>query len=106
MENRNDILENKGLKENPFIVPEDYFRTMSCRASLVRKERRRVKLLPFFTAVAAVAVLVAGIWSWSGRHGQVQGEVTDALSMSDEEIIAYLIYSGVEVEDIVLQSED
>ena len=102
-----DILENNGkLKENPFLVPEGYFRTMPQRA-LLSGRRHRIAVRAQVLAVAAAAViLIAGIWTWSVSGKFISSPGQSAVQMSDEEIIAYLIYSGVEVDEIVLQSED
>ena len=102
---KNDILENKDrMKDNPFIVPEGYFGEMAARASSVKK-RRSVNFVPYVSIAAAAVLLTAGIWTWSALKGGSIPDLTadsSTFQMSDEEIIAYLIYSGAEVEDIEL----
>ena len=86
------------LKENPFVVPEGYFRKMQERALLARRRRRIGVVVPLLSVAAAVAVLIVGIWTWNLKFDSMP--VKNLAQMSDEEIIAYLIYSGVEVEEI------
>lgn len=94
-----ETLKNSGrLKENPFLVPEGYFRKMQERALLARRRRRIGVVVPLLSVAAAVAVLIVGIWTWNLKFDSMP--VQNLAQMSDEEIIAYLIYSGVEVEEI------
>lgn len=92
------LKNNSRLKENPFLVPEDYFRKMQERALLARRRRRIGVVVPLLSVAAAVAVLIVGIWTWNLKFDSMP--VKNLAQMSDEEIIAYLIYSGVEVEEI------
>lgn len=94
-----ETLKNSSwLKENPFLVPEGYFRKMQERALLARRRRRLGVVVPLLSVAAAVAVLIVGIWTWNLKFDSMP--VQNLAQMSDEEIIAYLIYSGVEVEEI------
>ena len=96
---KNETLKNNSrLKENPFLVPEGYFRKMQERALLARRRRRLGVFVPLLSVAAAVAVLIVGIWTWNLKFDSMP--VKNLAQMSDEEIIAYLIYSGVEVEEI------
>lgn len=92
------LKNNSRLKENPFLVPEGYFRKMQERALLARRRRRIGVVVPLLSVAAAVAVLIVGIWTWNLKFDSMP--VQNLAQMSDEEIIAYLIYSGVEVEEI------
>ena len=94
-----ETLKNSSrLKEHPFLVPEGYFRKMQERALLARRRRRIGVVVPLLSVAAAVAVLIVGIWTWNLKFDSMP--VQNLAQMSDEEIIAYLIYSGVEVEEI------
>ena len=94
-----ETLKNSSrLKKNPFLVPEGYFRKMQERALLARRRRRIGVVVPLLSVAAAVAVLIVGIWTWNLKFDSMP--VQNLAQMSDEEIIAYLIYSGVEVEEI------
>ena len=94
-----ETLKNSSrLKENPFLAPEGYFRKMQERALLARRRRRIGVVVPLLSVAAAVAVLIVGIWTWNLKFDSMP--VQNLAQMSDEEIIAYLIYSGVEVEEI------
>ena len=94
-----ETLKNSSrLKKNPFLVPEGYFGKMQERALLARRRRRIGVVVPLLSVAAAVAVLIAGIWTWNLKFDSMP--VQNLAQMSDEEIIAYLIYSGVEVEEI------
>ena len=92
------LKNNSRLKENPFLVPEGHFRKMQERALLARRRRRIGVVVPLLSVAAAVAVLIVGIWTWNLKFDSMP--VQNLAQMSDEEIIAYLIYSGVEVEEI------
>ena len=92
------LKKSSTLKENPFLVPEGYFRKMQERALLARRRRRIGVVVPLLSVAAAVAVLIVGIWTWNLKFDSMP--VKNLAQMSDEEIIAYLIYSGVEVEEI------
>ena len=94
-----ETLKNSSrLKKNPFLVPEGYFGKMQERALLARRRRRIGVVVPLLSVAAAVAVLIVGIWTWNLKFDSMP--VQNLSQMSDEEIIAYLIYSGVEVEEI------
>ena len=94
-----ETLKNSSrLKENPFLVPEGYFGKMQERALLARRRRRIRVVVPLLSVAAAGAVLIVGIWTWNLKFDSMP--VQHLAQMSDEEIIAYLIYSGVEVEEI------
>ena len=94
-----ETLKNSSrLKKNPFLVPEGYFGKMQERALLARRRRRIGVVVPLLSVAAAVAVLIVGIWTWNLKFDSMP--VKNLAQMSDEEIIAYLIYSGVEVEEI------
>lgn len=92
------LKNSSSLKENPFLVPEGYFGKMQERALLARRRRRIGVVVPLLSVAAAVAVLIVGIWTWNLKFDSMP--VQNLAQMSDEEIIAYLIYSGVEVEEI------
>lgn len=100
MMEKNDILDSSRMKDNPFIVPEGYFREMPVRASLVKGRRKGSLVVPLVSVAAALAIVIAGVWTWSEKRNFASNPVESAVQMSDEEIIAYLIYSGVEVEEI------
>ena len=94
-----ETLKNSSrLKENPFFFSDGYFRKMQERALLARRRRRIGGVVPLLSVAAAVAVLIVGIWTWNLKFDSMP--VQNLAQMSDEEIIAYLIYSGVEVEEI------
>ena len=92
------LKNNSRLKENLFLVPEGYFGKMQERALLARRRRRLGVVVPLLSVAAAVVVLIVGIWTWNLKFDSMP--VQNLAQMSDEEIIAYLIYSGVEVEEI------
>ena len=92
------LKNSSSLKENPFLVREGYFGKMQERALLARRRRRIGVVVPLLSVAAAVVVLIVGIWTWNLKFDSMP--VKTMAQMSDEEIIAYLIYSGVEVEEI------
>ena len=104
-----DILKNDNkLKDNPFTVPEGYFDAMRLRSQkmpevLETKARKlRRTLIPVFSAAASVVLIVCGMLLFDGRRGVSEGELYSlgTASLSREEIIEYLIYTGTSIEDI------
>lgn len=104
-----DILKNDNkLKDNPFTVPEGYFDAMRLRSQkmpeiLETKARKlRRTLIPVFSAAASVVLIVCGMLLFDGRRGvSEKGNYFESTaSLSSDEIIEYLIYTGTSVEDI------
>ena len=95
-----DILQNQQLKNSPFGVPENYFSSLNETLVNIPKKNRRsnAKKWVTYAAIAATfALLVAGggmLLKWADEDPYV------AQTLTDEDIIEYLIYTGVEVEDL------
>ena len=93
--------------KSPFVVPEGYFEAMRERASrlpdvLAERERRlRRILIPVLSTAASVAIVVMGVLVYGGRTAApslYSENVGD--SMTCDEIIDYLVYTGASVEDV------
>ena len=111
--NEQDILKEKALqlRENPFGVPEGYFSAMRERASkavekrVVRPVTKAVRILaPTFSVAAALALFFIGKQQYERRQAalldpQLYSESV-ASSLSHDEIVDYLIYTGASVEEI------
>ena len=104
-----DILKNDNkMKDNPFTVPEGYFDAMRLRSQKMpevletKASKLRRTLIPVFSAAASVVLIVCGMLLFDGRRGVSEGELYSlgTASLSREEIIEYLIYTGTSVEDI------
>ena len=95
-----DILQNPQLKNSPFSVPEGYFSSLNETLVNIPKKKRKsnAKQWVTYAAIAATfALLVAGggmLLKWNDTDPYVAQELTE------DDIIEYLIYTGVEVEDL------
>ena len=99
-----DILQNAQLKNSPFEVPENYFSSLNESLNNIPKRNNRTSIKKWvsYTAVAATfALLVAGgglFLKWSESESNIG--YAEAQEITREDIIEYLIYTGVEVEDL------
>lgn len=115
---RNILKDNTELKSTPFTVPEGYFEGLKAELKTIPKQQAKpakiVKWQPFirFASIAAVvaALITAGAF-FLGKDGEdagftvIQEEANyyaDLQSLTEEDIIEYLISTGVELEDIEL----
>lgn len=90
--NSHFVKENRMTRKNPYSVPEGYFESLNKRLSAIPQEQssgKSIHLAPYFALAAmfAVAVILGNVF--------VQQSEPAAASASDEEIIEYLIESGV-----------
>jgi hypothetical protein len=98
-----DILQNTQLKNSPFSVPEDYFTSLNKSLSEIPKRSKETHARKWvtYTAIAATfALLVAGagvLLKWDSSD-QIN-TYAEAQKLTEEEIIEYLIYTGVDLED-------
>ena len=99
----------------PFTVPEGYFEGLKAELKTIPKQTRParvVKWKPFvrFASIAAViaALITAGAF-FLGKEGEdagfsvIQEEAdyyADLQSLTEDDIVEYLISTGVELEDI------
>ncbi len=115
-----DILDNKALRTMPYDVPEGYFegldRHPAERAHIVPAHRRMT-----YTAIAATFALLLAVGGYllgkasmttsaedefmafsdgmtNAIHEETSGAYAEALT--DEEIIEYLIYTDIELEEL------
>ena len=95
-----DILQNAQLKNSPFNVPENYFSSLNKTLVEIPKKDKSTNLKKWvgYAAIAATfALLVAGsgmLLKWNDTDPYIAQELTE------DDIIEYLIYTGVEVEDL------
>lgn len=112
MENttRKDILKKESLRKIPFSVPAGYFETMNEKVdSTIRKEiakhRRKTKIsIVLLASAACLATIIATttlLLDRAGENGSSNYYAADATgTMSQEEIVEYLIESGVSLEEL------
>lgn len=122
-----DILKEPSLKEMPFGLPENYFENLKKQtkgiarqdATVIRPKRR---LVPYIAAAMLAMLLTAGgfMLGWiSGNenfteedyivfsddmtniaYDVISDQYADAETMTQDDIIEYLIYTGTEIEDM------
>ena len=114
--NRNILNDNAELKSMPFTVPEGYFKELRSDLKMIPKQQSKpaniIKWRPFvrFASIAAVvaALITAGAFLIE-KNGEETGLTVvteeadyfaDLQSLTEDDIIEYLISTGVELEDI------
>lgn len=117
MKNEKNILKDKAeLKSMPFAVPDGYFEGLKAELKMIPKQQAKpakvVRWRPsirFVSIAAVVAVLIAAGAFFLGRHGEESdftvtqegaGYYADLQALTEDEIIEYLISTGVELDDI------
>lgn len=120
-----DILQDKSLKQMPYSTPEGYFDSL--KAGLKTIPQRQVRKVVFWKrygsiAAAAALLLAAGTIMFEATHRQdsfteedyivfsddmtntlfqeYADQYAEAQQLTEDDIIEYLIYAGVEVEEI------
>lgn len=99
-----DILQNPALKEMPFSVPEGYFSSLEERLAGVTKSQeakaptwKRQAVYALAAAVAAIFITIGIVLHERSLSYKQTEQYADQIRESD--IIEYLIYSGVELEE-------
>lgn len=98
-----DILQNTQLKNLPFEVPENYFTSLNKNLCEIPKRNRTNNALKWvtYTAIAATfTLLIAGagiLLNWDSRNSY--NGYAEAQELTEDDIIEYLIYTGVDLED-------
>lgn len=95
------------VEKSPFVVPEGYFEAMRERAfrlpDALEERGRRVRriLVPALSTAASVAIVLFGVLLLGGRSSSpsLYSERVGG-SMTCDEIIDYLVYTGASVEDL------
>lgn len=110
MEKNKDILECSKLKENPFKVPEGYFDSLPVRVEARREAGRRgfiARLAPYAAIAASFAIIaLAGTAIVKMTVSDSEDEMTttsliaDGQGISDDDIINFLIYTGISAEQV------
>lgn len=125
-----DILKETGLKKMPFSTPEGYFEGLKKELKMIPAQHSAPKVtgiwmrLARYSSIAAIftALIAAGAFflDWSDNSDYFTEEdyivfsddmtnaiiqeysdiYADAETMTDDDIIEYLIHSGIEIEDI------
>lgn len=95
----------------PFSIPEGYFEKMKTRLKAIPQQEiaqiveRPVKRFVLFSAIAAaIALLLTAGGFFLGRMSEESSWeiLASGDSITEEDIIEYLIYTGAEIEDIEL----
>lgn len=125
MRNDKDILGRPELRKNPYTVPDGYFNSVKESIRITDRNhhsRRRHGTGLYIPAIAAslALLLLAGIGVLSKQEAKIEYDSIDLLVFSDiseesyydlqamsepeelseEEIIEYLIYTGITLENI------
>ena len=117
MKNEKHILkENAELKSMPFNVPEGYFEGLKAELKMIPKQQSKpatvVKWKPFARIASIAAVVAALITAGAFFLGKGEedtgftviqeetGYYADLQNLTEDDIIEYLISTGVELEDI------
>lgn len=105
-----DILDNLNLKTMPYGVPEGYFEEMKSRLKTIPKQHtdvnimrhKRMKLLTRIAIAASIvlALIGGGLLLTHTSDDMYLDRVAIAETITEEDIIEYLIYTGAEIEDI------
>ena len=104
-----DILQNPSLKEMPFTTPDGYFAQLKTRASVPagREELPMWKKASPYIAIAASLVFIIAAAGFFFEKEELQKKtqkesyvLAEAGSMTEDDIIEYLISTGVEVEEL------
>lgn len=99
-----DILQKVQLKDSPFEVPENYFNSLNESLSNIPKKNNGTNISKWvsYTAIAAtfaLLVTIGGLFiKWSDSNSVL--EYAEAKEITKEDVIEYLIYTGVEIEDL------
>ena len=98
-----DILQNTQLKNSPFSVPENYISSLNKSLSEIPKKSKNNNARKWvtYTAIAATfALLIAGagtLLKWDNTDPYNGYAV--AQELTEDDLIEYLIYTGVDLED-------
>ncbi len=102
----NDILQNMQLKQPSYNVPEGYFSSLEQRLKSIpqpktEKIRRWKFAAPHATLAAMFALIMAAGGFFLGKTW-TEKEITEqyADAVTEDDIVEYLIYTGVEVEEL------
>ena len=99
-----DILQDPQLKKTPFDVPENYFSNLNENLKGISGRSKVVtfrKWATYAAIAASFALLVAAggmLLKWSDN--QLPTGYAEAHEITDEDIMEYLIYTGVDIEDL------
>ncbi len=123
-EKERDILAEKPeLKKMPYSTPEGYFEGFKTQMKPYESRRSRRTFIPYISAAASLALLVAAGFLFSQRtsndfemtqedylvfstdmstaeYYEYTSEQYAAAQMADDDIINYLIYSGITAEEL------
>jgi len=102
-------LDNKDLRKMPFTVPEGYFANMpeKMQDRVLAKTPAKRRLVPYMALAASFLILLAagtfllrnGEKSETDIAGYYSEYTYTADDMTNEDIIAYLLWSGASVEE-------
>ena len=98
-----DILQNEQLKSSPFCVPDNYISSLNADLNKIPKKNAGTKVNKWmsYAAIAATfALLILGggmLLKWQDQAATIS--YAEAQELTDDDIIEYLIYTDVDLED-------
>jgi hypothetical protein len=101
-----DILQNRGLKQTPYDVPEGYLSSLEqSLKDIPCQNREKVttwkKMTPYI-AMAAMFALIMAAGGFFVEKSWTENKTTEQYAevVTKDDILEYLIYTGVEIEEL------
>ena len=101
-----DILQNRGLKQTPYDVPEGYFSSLEQNLKSIpwqntEKVTTWKKVTPYIAIAATFALIMADGGFFVGKSW-TENNIAEqyAEAVTEDDILEYLIYTGVEIEEL------
>ncbi len=95
-----DILQNRGLKQTPYDVPEGYFSSLEQNLKSIPWQNTE-KVTPYIAIAATFALIMAAGGFFVGKSW-TENNIAEqyAEAVTEDDILEYLIYTGVEIEEL------
>ena len=103
-----DILQDTRLKESPFSMPEGYLSSLETKLKTIPQQGAEKvtvwkKVTPYIAMAAMFALIMAAGGFFVGKswtENSVPEQYAEAAT--EDDILEYLIYTGVEIEELEL----
>ena len=101
-----DILQNKQLKQTTYNVPDGYFSSLEQKLKAIPEQKEetptlRKRLAPYAAMAAMFAMIMAAGGFFVGKSW-TENNITEQYAdvVTEDDIIEYLIYTDVEIEEL------